>query len=136
MCRRLRAPGVFLLVLLSACAASSSPASAPAPGDRNTLTEAELSSGDFANAYEAVETLRPNWLRTRGVDSFGDHTEVQVYMGNSRLGGVETLRTIELMGIVYIRYFDGLEASARWGLNHGEGAILVSMRPGRGPAPG
>ena len=45
------------------------------------------------------------------------------------MGGVETLRTIDLRPVTYIRYFDGIAATARWGLDHGAGAIYVSTHP-------
>jgi hypothetical protein len=41
---------------------------------------------------------------------------------------VETLRAIGLANVAYIRYIDGVTASARWGLDHGQGVIFVSTR--------
>jgi hypothetical protein len=46
-----------------------------------------------------------------------------------RLGGVETLRTIVVRPVSYIRHYNGIDATARWGLDHGSGVIYVSTRP-------
>jgi hypothetical protein len=101
----------------------------PRPNDRNVLTQVQLGDHRFNNAYDAVEALRSNWLNTRGSDSFQAPSHVRVYLDNVSLGDKETLRTIAIATIVYIRYFDGISATARWGLDHGGGVIYVSTRP-------
>lgn len=113
------------LVLVSAC--SLRPRSNPNPlPDREVLTQADLVEHNFANAYEAVEALRPIWLETRGTNTLlGNQVRVVVYLNDTRLGGVETLSQITTPAIVEIRHFDGLAATARWGLDHGQGVILV-----------
>jgi hypothetical protein len=120
---------ILLVLLLSACGGSPSPGGSAPRADRNLLTQEDFAAGDFSNAYDVVEALRNQWLRPRGVDSFRSPTEVKVYLDDARLGGVEELRTIPINHVVYIRYYDGLAASARWGLDHGQGAIYVSTRP-------
>ena len=90
------------------------------------ITLDQIREHRFTNAYEAVAALRSNWLQTRGADSFATPTTVQVYFDGTRLGGIDTLRSIGTAGIVYIRYYDGITASGRWGLDHGQGVILVS----------
>jgi hypothetical protein len=54
---------------------------------------------------------------------------VQVYLDDTRLGGVETLRTLSTANVVFIRHVNGIDAAARWGLDHGQGVILISTRP-------
>jgi len=54
---------------------------------------------------------------------------VQVYLDDSRLGGVDALRNLSLANVVYIRHIDGVDAAARWGLDHGNGVILVATHP-------
>jgi len=116
---------VFLL-LCTACATSS--AGARARGDRNVITRAQLQEHNFRTAWDAVEALRSNWLLTKGTDSFQAPGQVQVYQDDNRVGGVEALRWISTQDIAYIRYYDGISASGRWGLNHGQGVIFVSTR--------
>lgn len=120
-------PAVFLL--LSACAART-PASMRVPPDRSLITQQEILEHKFETVFDAIQALRPAWLQTRGTNSLqAASTQVQVYLDNNHLGGVETLSTINLGSVVYIRHYDGVEATARWGLDHGQGAIYVSTHP-------
>ena len=114
------------IALVSAC--SRRPTTGPRL-DRNVLTPEQFANRGYNNAYEVVEALRSNWLTERGTDSFSSPAKVQVYFDGIRLGGVESLRTIELRPVTYIRFFDGIAATARWGLDHGMGAIYVSTHP-------
>jgi hypothetical protein len=41
----------------------------------------------------------------------------------------DALRAIDIRPVVYIRYFDRVAATARWGLDHGGGVIYVSTHP-------
>lgn len=124
-----RASTLALLAFSVSCATGSG--GNGAAGDRNVISRAQLDEHRFTNAYEAVAALRTNWLQTRGTDSFTQPSQVLVYFDDSRLGGIETLRGIAITGISYIRYYDGVAASGRWGLDHGQGVIFVSTRPQR-----
>jgi len=117
------------ILLLAACAAHT-PASTRVPPDRSIITRQEILEHKFESVYDAVLALRPNWMQTHGTNSLTQNpTAVQVYLDNTRLGGVETLNTINLSSVVYIRHYDGVAATARWGLDHGQGAIYVSTHP-------
>ena len=128
------------LLASAACASggaksSSSPAPQTAASSRpqrgggtNTLTADEISNAHIPNVFDLVSSLRPRWLQTRGVDSFQKPSEIQVYLGTTRMqGGVSALRELSSLGITKIEFVDGITASARWGLDHGAGAIVVSM---------
>lgn len=97
--------------------------------DRSLLTPEQFANHGYNTAYEVVEAMRSNWLAEKGPDSFAAPAQVQVYFDGVRLGGVESLRTIDLRPVTYIRHFDGIAATARWGLDHGMGAIYVSTHP-------
>lgn len=124
----IRGLSILFVLLLSACGGNPSPGDSSPRSNRDLLTPEDFTTGDISNAYEAVQLLRSHWLRTRGVDSFRTPTEVKVYLDNSLLGGVEELRTILINNVTSIRYYDGIDATARWGLDHGQGAIVVSTR--------
>jgi hypothetical protein len=133
------AVGIFATALLVAACSTSPPradggpvpstGTTEAPRDRSLLTRAQFGANQFNTAFDAIEALRSNWLKTRGTDSFQSPSQVRVYLDNSSLGDTATLRTIAISTIAYIRYFDGVEATARWGLDHGAGVIYVSTRP-------
>lgn len=119
---------VLLLALTASCALHHG-----VPGgqktNRSIITQQQLIENHFLTAYDAVEALRANWLQTRGTDSFSAPSQVRVYLDNTFLGGTSTLRDIAANTISFIRYFDGIAATGRWGLDHGAGVIFVSQHP-------
>jgi hypothetical protein len=127
---RTRGALAALLLLLSAACAGNRPTEDGAPQfrDRQLLTQEQLQTAAFSDAYHAVETLRSNWLRPRGVSSPNPSTtdRVWVVLNNTRLGGVETLRQISTREITFIRFYDAASASALWGRDFVHGAIFVS----------
>jgi hypothetical protein len=121
----------LLLLPAAACGSRSTSAGSSAPtARRDIIAREELDRGQWANAYEAVRNLRPQWLRVRGRDTINSEPgTVQVVLDDVRLGGVESLRTLPLTGVVYFQWMDGISASQRWGTGFGNGAIVISTRP-------
>lgn len=116
-----------LAVVMAGCAGRKA---TTGPGvDRNLLVQDQFADHGFHTAYDVIEAMRANWLSSRGPNSFQTPAMVQVYLDGVRMGGVETLRTIDVRPVTYIRFFDGIAATARWGLDHGAGAIYVSTHP-------
>jgi len=111
----------------TACAGNPS-AGGSAGFDMNLITAGELREASHGNVYEAVDNLRPNWLRACCPDSFSNPSRVQAYVDDVKMSAVEDLRSIPVQGVQYIRWFSAVEASSRWGLDHGAGAIYVSLR--------
>jgi hypothetical protein len=90
------------------------------------ITREQIDANHFLNAYDAIQATRSNWLQTRGTDSFATPSEVIVYRDNVKVGGIEELRSIKATTIAFIRYYDGMEATSRWGVGHSVGVIQVS----------
>ena len=118
-----------LFLLCSGCA--SGKGGTRTNTDRTVITRAQLQQNNFTNAYDAVASLHSNWLQKRGTDSFLAPGEILVYVDEVRFGGIETLRSLASSSIGSIRFFDGIAASNRWGVGHGNGVILVSSRAGQ-----
>lgn len=131
---------VVLLLALGGCAA----AGAGAAAERDVILAAEIQQRPAANAYELVQALRPQWLRTRGTQNLPGKLDpegsgqgvgealgqdVVVYLDHARMGGRSALRGIPLSSVQYIRYFNAAAANYRWGAGHTQGAILVSTQP-------
>jgi hypothetical protein len=114
------------LALLAACA-SGAPARAPA-NEPSLISAEQLSAAPYPTAFDVVQALRPQWLRSRGRTSITQQEFVKVYLDNSLMGGTDQLRGITTKSIAAIRFLDGVQATQRWGLDHGQGAILVSTR--------
>lgn len=128
---------VATLLLAAAGCATSGERSDDEFRSRDVLTLEQINSVRATNAYEAVERLKSQWLRTRGSAQLPtadgqpqfDENEVLVYLDDQRLGGVQNLRGIEIAAVRYIQYYSPAQASARWGFNHGGGVIFVSTQP-------
>lgn len=119
---------LLTLLFFAACAPTTRDPAVPRV-ERDMITRQMVEESRATNAYEVVQALRSNWLLPRGVDSFNTPGQVQAYYNDTRLGGVDELSGISLNEIGYIQYFDGNEASARWGLDHGHGVIFVGTLP-------
>ncbi|MDX1673267.1 MAG: hypothetical protein R3314_00590 [Longimicrobiales bacterium] len=122
----------FLLILaatllsLTACTARTG-----TEGRFSLITHEELQEqGQYSNLYAVIEVLRPRWLRPQGgPDTFeGEPGQVQVHMDGNWMGDVDVLRNLSPAGVTSIRWLKPLEASARYGLDHSHGAIIISTR--------
>jgi hypothetical protein len=122
-------PVPLLILLLTVGGCASTPSSGEVAPDRvrrDVLTRQQILETRSQNVFDALTALRSNCLIPPGVDSYRTPTQEIVYMNDTRLGGVETLRSIPVNDVGYIQYFDGIEASGRWGLDHGQGVIYLS----------
>lgn len=96
--------------------------------NRNLLTTEEIAQRHAPNAYELIRGLRPGWLHgARGASGLRG-VEVVVYRDGMRMGGPGVLYDINPESIAEIRYFDAIDATQRWGTDHGAGAIFVTTR--------
>lgn len=126
---------VQLIVVMSgpACSAGKPPSQIERAGARRSdrISSEEIRARSWTDAYELVQTLRPQWLSDRGRDSFGTGTVIQVVINGARLGGVAALRRFPAADIEHFQYYDATAATARWGVGFGKGAIEVSTTPAR-----
>ena len=122
------------LVALTACASGSGGASA-ARQNPNVISSDEIIESSASNAFEVIQRLRPNFLRTRGAvhgtpgaTNAMEMVDLVVYLNENRLGGTDQLRQIATTDIREIRYFNSSEATTKWGTGHSGGAIQVVSR--------
>ena len=81
------------------------------------------------NLYDVIRQERPHWLSVRGTGTLGGTPEdVVVYYDGARMGGSPYLRGINADQVASVKYLSGPEASSRYGLNHQNGAIIVTSR--------
>ena len=115
--------GLVATVVL-ACAP---PATAHSGRDANVITKEEIASVQVANLYDVVTRLRPNFLANRGQSTLrgADNGYPRVYLDRSPLGDIQALKTLSPNGIREIRYYNGAEASSKFGLDNTSGAIEV-----------
>ena len=121
---------VLVLWLLAAAACASGAARAPGASrprrDQSAIRFDELRESHSTDLLTAVLSLRPYWLNKRGSKS----GEVIVYVDNMRYGPAQSLRAIDVSVVDWLQYLNGPEASARFGMGHPHGAILVYTRRG------
>ncbi|MBA4073171.1 MAG: hypothetical protein C0497_15320 [Gemmatimonas sp.] len=125
---------VVLVLSLTAGCTASLPGAGQGRPEQTLLTRKQIEDPRFSSAYDVVRALRGNWLTARGVASLRLMTDVQVYLDGVPLGGAQVLRGISTPSIQYIRYYNGTDATTRWGVGHGGGVIFVGT--GRTPGPG
>jgi len=105
------------------------------PKSSSTLITAEdIERAHVNNAFEAVQLLRPRWLRVRevltlpGSGETGNDMQMQqihVYIDERDKGDVEFLRTIPSEAIFTLRYMSTNEAGARFGPSSGPGIVVT-----------
>ncbi len=117
--------GAVLIIAAAGCA----PALQREHVDLETLTQEQLAPNHFHTAFEAVAALRSNWFNVRPQSLLGLPENVTVYLDNIRLGNIDELQNIPINSVSYIRHFDAVEATTRWGLDHTQGVIYVSTHP-------
>ena len=101
------------LLTLVSCASSGTSSSSRSRTDATLITREQIDEHHFTNAYDAVAALHSNWLLAKGTDSFASPSQVRVYVDNTFLGGVESLKNVDANTIRGIRWIDGIAATAR-----------------------
>lgn len=124
-------------VLVIGCASAGGTRGGGAVKDPNVITAEEIAANPTTNAYDLIQRLRPNFLRTRGAvhgtaapggASGFEAVDVAVYLDDTRVGGSEQLRQMGTSDIREIRYYSSSEATTKWGTGNTAGAIQVITR--------
>jgi hypothetical protein len=133
------------VLLAGLCVGSVSAAAQDKKGDRNLITRADIleAGASVTTAYDAVQRLRPMWLRPPAGRSasanMGDMrgspnaTAPIVYINDVRQQALEDLRTLPITRVVQIKYLDQNRGVQMMGPGHEAGAILVVTDEKRTP---
>jgi hypothetical protein len=116
------------LPLLSAACASRGAAAPPPAGDG--ITAAEIEKIPAASAFDVIQRLRPEFLRSRARIPGGtaESGAPLVYVDGIRAGGLDVLRTIAARDVHEIRRLSAPDATTRYGPGHSSGVIEITMR--------
>jgi len=131
MCASSRLASSGLLLLLLGCATSGESSSGSSP---DTLTQADLLETNAETLYEAIQQIRPRWLRARGANLAG-RTLAQVFVDGSSRGDVTALRQIRVMDVTDVRFLSIIDAATRYGTLAAIGGAILVRTGGRRSSP-
>lgn len=99
-----------------------------------TINDIDRVRPSVASAYEAVQLLRPRWLRPQRdilqLPGTGRSLRMQpmhVYMDDHEMGGLDFLKSLPAEQVYTLRYLSTSEVGARFGPSSGPG-IVVTLR--------
>jgi hypothetical protein len=120
-------PLLVLPLLLPSCATTGGGGSG---GSTRVLTAEQIADLPVMTAYEAVQRVRPQWLRTRSSPTMANPRPALavVYLDGVRTGDATELRRIRAREVERMEYLTPSDATNRFGTGHQGGAILVTTR--------
>jgi hypothetical protein len=141
----MRTQRTLLLVLLltagvAACAAPRAESGAETAGSRpervkrnpSRITAEEIDPARFRTAFNVVQSLRPQWLNVRGRSSITRaESGVRVFHNGVLVGGAEYLNQVAANSVRLLEYISAIDATQRWGVDFGNGAIVVHTTDAR-----
>ena len=94
------------------------------------ITAPELSLSKARNAYDAIQQIRPEMLRTRdpGAMVYFKARPPIVALDYTLVGGVEVLRALSSRKVTRIEYVNSWVAAKRFGPGFGDGVMLIETR--------
>ncbi|HET9984868.1 MAG TPA: hypothetical protein VFQ38_14820 [Longimicrobiales bacterium] len=130
-----------LALVLAACGgatrqAGETSADKAAPRhSRTSLSADELVATNASSAFDAVERLRPEFLRPRGTSSLstGAPDLPAVFLDGIHAGGLEMLRALRPTEIELIRFVSAADATTRYGTGYPGGVIEVVTKGSKRP---
>lgn len=119
----------LLLFVLSACATGGSGSGEPRR-DRNALVAEELEPLIQFTAWDAVQRLRPNWMRPGGIRNSANPAGhyPYVFVDGAPYGPMESLRTFRIETVEEMHFVDATDATIRYGGQYQGGVILITTR--------
>jgi hypothetical protein len=129
---------VVYLALIPACATATGTGETsavdgspgPRPRSSKVLTSEDLDEVFQLSAFQAVELLRPIWLRIRGAVSMESSSSqgVRLYVDGNPRGWAKELEGILASDILEMRFLDSREATIRYGTGYPDGVIVVTTK--------
>lgn len=134
--RRIAAAG--LLAFAVACSSATTSGGPRTGSNRNVITYEEIQASRQAGwtAWDLISTLRPLYLKSRGMTSLGNPAAgvstiaaiAVVYVDGARYGDLQSLKGLSVENIRRIEYMSASDATTRYGTDHNGGVILISTR--------
>ena len=121
--KRLQIIACVVVLFVMGCAGGGGVSDTGPRKQRNLITQDEIGTVDFRNAYEVIQALRPQMLRVRG--SIG----LSVFVNGIKMSnGTQSLYDISPSSVGEIRYLNSFDATARFGTDATDGAISITTK--------
>ena len=116
----------------AACGGGSSAASAPRNSSLISIDELQSDAIQSLSVHDAIQRLRPTWLRARGATSVNSGVSQfpSVLMNGSIDHNLDRLRSMRVTDVGEIRFIDSRDATTRYGTGLVNGLIEVVIRSG------
>jgi hypothetical protein len=126
----MRAKSFSILIAAATLACASAGAGNNVRRDSSLITADEITDSHETNAYDAINRLRPLFLKSRGRSTLntGASPYASVFVDGQVYGDLNTLKGIPSQQIKQIHYYNGPDAVTRYGMQYGSGVIAVDTR--------
>ena len=111
-------------------AAAASASRGPTSASRYLVTQDELSSVGDRSAYEALQQLRPTFLKSRDTQTSRNPmpAPVDVFVDGGRTEGIDALKNIRASTVKEMRFYEPQDANTKFGTGHNGGVIAVMLK--------
>jgi hypothetical protein len=121
----LRSPSLHLaaaalMLTLSACASGGGGGDGAPRRSANRITAQELEGVAQLDCLQAIQRLRPDWLRTR------TSARPAIFVDGMESLNSEALRSLPVASVREMRFLDARDATTRFGTGYVSGAILIT----------
>ena len=123
-----------LAALVGGCAPSRT---VHGDGEDRVITAAQIDSSGARTAWDAVRKLLPQLnvgpgtINHRGQSSVVLTDAVLVVLDGARLADYHALADIPAYEVESIRFISGIRGTTRYGLNSGDGVLVIDTKHGR-----
>lgn len=125
---------VLLVLLAGACRSGPGPEGAGS-SNRSVISQEELDALPPLSVHQAIERLRPTWLRGRVITVRGVSVERRypaVFIDGVPSGDLQRLHELITRNVREVRFYSSSDATTRFGTGYPAGMIEVVMRRGGG----
>lgn len=121
----------FMILMVAAGVACASAGTGTGTShNSDVITAEQVAATRESNAYDAINQIKPLWLKSRGQTSVnsGSSPYASVFVDGQYFGDLGSLRQIIAPQVKEIRYLNGPNAVTRYGMQYGTGVIEVTTR--------
>jgi hypothetical protein len=112
------------------CASANSSQDGASGSSRSRITQEELEALPPGSAFEAVQALHRDWLRSRSSTITTDtgRTTPEVFVNGLPFGSLNSLYSIGIETISEIRYLSASDSTTRYGTGYPAGIIEIVLK--------